>query len=80
MDQVFIVYKTDSHHSYNSRDIIGIATTTEIAVSICQRKAAKDGDVISDEQLWNLRSIKQTQGYEGEGEFQYESVDTDTLL
>ena len=77
---VFLVYKTDTHHSYASRDIIGVATNQTEAIEICKAQAQKEGRKISDEQLWNLGSMKQTQGYQGEGEFQFETVKTDTLL
>jgi hypothetical protein len=80
MDQIFLVYKTDTWHSYKSRDIIGVATSEENAVSICQEQAKKEGEEISEQELWNLQNLKQTQGYQGEGEFQFEAIITDTLL
>ena len=46
---------------------------------ICQEQAKKDKE-ISEEQLWNLSTLKQTQGYSGEGEFQFEEVQLNTLL
>lgn len=80
MESVFLVYKTDVHHSYASRDIIGIATTEGQAVIICQQQARKEGENISKQELWNLTNLKQTQGYTGDGEFQFEEVTTDVLL
>ena len=80
MEKIFLVYKTDAHHSYASRDIIGVATSPELAVSICQQQAKKEHEELSDDDLFNLRNIAQTQGYDGEGEFQFESVNTDELL
>lgn len=80
MKNVFVVYKTDAHHSYASRDIIGIATLDSYAIMICQQQAKKEGNKIEGHQLWNLQHLKQTQGYEGEGEFQFESVAVDRLL
>lgn len=73
MKQVFAVYKTDNWHSYASRDIIGIATTERKAIQICKWQATKEGCKISKDELFNLGNLKQTQGYSGEGEFQYES-------
>lgn len=75
----FLVYKTDVHHSYASRDIIGVADCKANAICICQEQAKKDEE-ISEEQLWNLATLKQTQGYDGEGEFQFEEVQINTLL
>jgi hypothetical protein len=80
MEEVYLVYKTDDCHSYASRDIIGVATTKHRAVKICRAHAEKEGVEISEEQVYNLRAIKQTQGYEGDGEYQFEAIQTDTLL
>ena len=80
MKTIYIVYKTDSWHSYASRDIIGVATDFNIAIDICKQQAKKEHAKIKEDQLWNLQNIKQTQGYSGEGEFQIESVETNILL
>lgn len=80
MKKVFLVYHTDAQHSYASRDIIGIASNDVFAIEICIEHSNKYGEEISPEQLYNLRSIKQTQGYTGEGEYQFESVETNKLL
>lgn len=77
---IFLVYKTDAHHSYDSRDIIGIATNFAIAVGLVGEQAEKEHEKISNDQMWNLLNLKQTQGYIGMGEFQIEEVKTDTLL
>ena len=76
---IYLVYKTDVHHSYASRDIIGVADHKIHAIHICQEQAKKDEE-ISEEQLWNLSTLKQTQGYSGEGEFQFEEIQINTLL
>jgi len=78
--EIQIVYKTDSHHSYASRDIIGIATSPASAIFICLAKAKKEGEKIGQEQIWNLNNLKQTQGYSGEGEFQFEEGETNKLF
>lgn len=80
MEQVLLVYKTDPWHSYASRDLIGVTTHKWRAHKICQEQARKEGEEISEEEMWNLKNLKQTQGYSGEGEFQYEEVDTNVLL
>lgn len=81
MLEIFIVYKTDTWHSYASRDLIGICSSVDNAIDICQQKAKRDNDEkIDDEQVFNLRNIKQTQGYKGEGEFVIEPSETDILL
>lgn len=77
---VYLIYKTDIHHSYNSRDIIGICTSRDNCVDICKRRARVEKAKISKAQFFNLANLNQTQGYSGEGEFQIEEVETDTLL
>ncbi len=77
---MYLVYKTDSHHSYASRDIIGVCTSLSSSVKICKQQAEKENEVISKEELWNLENLLQTQGYSGEGEFQIEQFKTNVLL
>tara|TARA_R100000781_G_scaffold113591_1_gene82399 strand:+ start:8522 stop:8764 length:243 start_codon:yes stop_codon:yes gene_type:complete len=79
METVFVVYKTDAHHSYASRDIIGIATDKNEAINICQLQAKKEGEVITTDEMFNLENITQTQGYNGEGEFQFEELELNKL-
>ena len=86
MTQVYIIYKTDAQHSYNSRDIIGIASDEHeeiariTAIEICEQQAEKEGNFITIEQLFNLNNYKQTQNYSGDGEFQFEAIETNKLL
>lgn len=80
MNEVYLIYKTDARHSYDSRDIIGIASTPMKAIMICGLQASKEGFSINDDQMHNLKTLKQTQGYHGQGEFQFESVEIDSLL
>lgn len=80
MRNVFIVYKTDGWHSYASREVIGITTTVKNAVAICKKQAYKEDSHITKEQEFNLLNIKQTQGYNGKGEFQFEEITINSLL
>jgi hypothetical protein len=80
MNQIYLVYKTDANHSYASRDIIGVATNKQDAIFLCYQQAQKEGETIDQEQLHNLENLKQTQGYSGKGEFDFETVKTNTLL
>lgn len=76
----YLVYKTDSWHSYASRDIIGVCSSKPIAIRICKQQATKEGEKIDSDQLFNLNNINQTQGYTGEGEFVIEPVEKNVLL
>lgn len=75
MEEVFLVYKTDNWHSYNSRDLIGVCDSWQNALDIVSQQARKEGEEIDDDQLFNLQTLRQTQGYEGPGEFDMERID-----
>lgn len=77
---MFLIYKTDVWHSYDSRDLIAVATCFDMAISLCQKKAKKEGSKLSKYQLFNLSNIHQTQGYKGEGEFVIEEVTVNELF
>lgn len=77
---IIICYKTDAHHSFSSRDVIGVSQSIEGAIELCKKQAIKEGDKITSEQEFNLRNSKQTQGYSGEGEFYLEKTETEILL
>jgi hypothetical protein len=77
---MFLVYKTDNWHSYQSRDIIGLCTSAKKVIKICNAQAKKEGHKINKDQLFNLQTYNQTQGYKGEGEFHIEYVENNILL
>ncbi len=77
---MYLIYKTDAHHSYASRDLIGVATDKIIAIDIIKQKMRKEGEKLDNNQRYNLDHISQTQGYSGEGEFHFEEVKTNILL
>lgn len=80
MKNLFLVYKTDAWHSYASRDLIGACTNKPSVIRIIKQKAKKEGEKIGNDQLFNLNNISQTQGYFGDGEFHFESVELNKLL
>lgn len=77
---MYLIYKTDNQHSFNSRDVIGIVEEESKVLGICQLQAKKEEFVITGEQIFNLSNYKQTQGYVGDGEFVYENVNINELL
>lgn len=77
---MYLLYKTDAQHSYDSRDIIAAATSPINAILLAKQHANAEGEPITTEQLWNLQSFNQTQGYEGEGEYQFEHVQEDVII
>ena len=77
---MYLVYKTNAWHNYDSRVVIGLATSKEIAIEICIEYAENEFQTMTEEQVINLSNSCQTQGYSGTGEFQYEETFTDILL
>lgn len=73
MKTIILVYKTDDHHSYASRDLIAICTTTKNVLKVVKKYADKEGNEIDADQEFNLNNIKQTQGYP-DGEFDTEII------
>lgn len=80
MKNIFLVYKTDVWHSYNSRVIIGVCTTLENVFKVIKQQAKKEGFKITKENLEDLNHMEQTQSYKGEGEFVFEEMEINTLL
>ena len=77
---MFLIYKTDNWHSFASRDLIAVSYSFEDAISLCKEQADKESETIDNDQLFNLNNIKQTQGYKGEGEFDIDEVQVNTLF
>ena len=80
MENVLVVYKTDANHTYASRNMIGIASDDHNAQMICKERAYKEGNNIIGDAWDTLVTLNQTQGYQGEGEFQIEEIPLDTHL
>lgn len=77
---MYLIYKTDCHHSYASRDLIGITGNKKTVLKLIKQQVKKEGEKLDSDQLFNLENISQTQGYEGKGEFHFEEVETNKLL
>lgn len=77
---VYVVYKTDEWHSYESRNIIGIATSPMQAKILVLEQAKKENVKISRGEIEFLEERMQTQNYAGEGQFQFEKMETNKLL
>lgn len=80
MKKMFLVYKTDAQHSYASRDLIAVCDKKDLAISICEKQAKKEGGKLSKDSLYNLEHINQTQEYKGDGEFVIDVTEINTLL
>jgi hypothetical protein len=80
METVFILFKTDAWHSFASRDLIGIFESKELLIDAIKEKAKKEGQKLSQDDIFNLNNISQTQGYSGEGEFDFDEIEINTLI
>lgn len=80
--KVYPIYTTDVWHTHKSKELIGIATSVTEVIKICKNFARKEGAIISADDLYNLKHLKQSQGYEGAnaGEFVYEEIEANVLL
>jgi len=77
---MYLVYKCDNQHSYQSLDLIAVATTKAHAIQLICNQASNENESISDDDNYNLNNIKQTQGYKGDGEFLYQQVEVNVLF
>jgi hypothetical protein len=77
MKTVTVLYTADSRH--NNKEMIGIFTTKGNAIKAAEEKAAQEDEKISDDDLYNLERINQTQSYMGFGEFMIEEVELNRL-
>lgn len=77
---LFIIYKTDVHHTRESRVIIAIATDQKRIIPLCKQQAKKEGTNLLPDDVYNLEHIKQTQNYKGEGEILIEEMAENVLV
>ena len=77
MKKVTALYTCDIYH--NNKELIGVFTTKGNAIKAAFEKASQEDEVISDDDLYNLERINQTQGYTGFGEFMLEELELNKL-
>jgi len=81
MKSVYMLYKTDCWHTHASRELIGVCTTHFDIVKVIRERVAFEGEKPLPSNLWDqIFTIKQTQNYEGDGEFLYEEIELNKLL
>ena len=63
-EEIYIVFTTDKHHYHGSSDLIGSASDIDNAIEVIRDYIENEGrSDLSEDDLRNLRSIQQTQGY-----------------
>lgn len=80
MRTIFLVWSTDNHHTQHSKELLGVCTSKFTAINLIQDVAKEEDETISQDDLYNLENINQTQNYEGYGEFTIEEQPLDTIL
>ncbi len=80
MERIILIYKTDNHHSNDSKRVIAIAENEFKAIDLIKFYARRGDCEITDDDIFCLDNYNQTQGYEGEGEFVIEEVYLNTFV
>jgi hypothetical protein len=79
MDKIILIYRTDKQYSYQSREVIGIATSFGSAIDILKIESENyDEKELTDEQVKMLKDNSKTAGYKDDAEFyiSYKELDT----
>lgn len=76
---MYVLFKTDDHHSKASEELLGVASTKENLIRLAKQVAEQEEAELTEEDKRNLTEIMQTQGYEV-GEFLVYSVTVNELI
>jgi dTDP-glucose pyrophosphorylase len=76
--QLNLLYRTDAWHS--NKVLLGVYTDYKKMIKAIDKIARSEDVEITDHDLYLLNTIQQTQSYEGDGEFLYEIIESNTLL
>jgi hypothetical protein len=77
---IYLVYKTDAWHTTDSKELIACCDTKKKAIRLIKQIADKDdNEKLSEDDIYNLEHINQTQGYAGSGEFLIEEIEKNVL-
>ena len=76
---MFAVYQTDNWHTYQSRDLIALCTTFKKAIGLVKKKARQEGIKLTENDLYNIEHLKQTQGLGADFEFVIEPIEINVL-
>ena len=78
---MFLIYTADTWHTYLSKELIGVTDTKGKSIRLCNEKAKEYDTELSEDDIYNLLNINQTQGLnEVDFEFVIEEVEIDTLF
>jgi hypothetical protein len=91
LPQIILLYKTDFHHSYSSRDLIGVFSSKRkfisavkkiITADLKQDPQDKEGQELRDYIRWNLEFLLEKQQTQGLSNFELvtETADLNTIF
>lgn len=59
---------------------MAVCTTQKNVIKICKAIAEREDTKLTNDDLYNLTHLKQTQGYAGNGELIYEEVSKNAII
>lgn len=80
MKTVTLLYTCDSNHSQESKELVGVFAKKSVAISAIKDRANREYEVISEDDLYNLERINQTQNYMRMGEFILEDWEINKII
>lgn len=66
---MYILYKTDKHHSKADRELLGVCKTIRDVIKMCKEVADLEEEIFTEDDVRSISDLSQTQGYSGCGEF-----------
>ena len=76
---MFLIYNTDVWHTHGSKKLIGLSESKDKAINLCEQYAERENETLSQDSIFNLKNILQTQEYDETGEFLIEKIEINTL-
>jgi len=70
----YLIFETDNWHTHSSKNLIAVCSTFNTAISLLKKDCKAKGNPLSEDDIYNLQHIKQTQNFEGDGEFVIEEM------
>ena len=75
----FILFSCDNHHTWGSTEVVAVCSNLNNAIKLAKQYAKKQGNKLSEDDLYMLRYKLQTQGYSGDGELMIEFFNQNEL-
>lgn len=80
MENLYVVFKCDNHHSWTSLDLLGVAGTQTQMLSLVREQTHREERTLSRECVDELKRMRQTQSYSGDGQFLIQEATLNELI